>query len=561
MSKGKEQNSYDAIVIGSGITGGWAAKEFTERGLKTLLLERGRDMVHPHYPSSTAAPWELEYANELTLEELKDYPIQSKVWEFGRDNHTFYLNDNHVPYIQKQPFYWFRANQVGGKSLMWNRNCYRYSDTDFEANLKDGHGNDWPIRYADLKPWYDYVETYVGISGENCGLDSLPDQILMPPFEMNCIEKHIRKRFDEIYSDRKYINARAAVLTKMHNGRGPCNARNQCRRGCPFGAYFSSNSATIPSAQKTGNLTIRPFSAVESIIYDTKKNKATGVRIVDTETKQSTDYLAKIISVNASAIGSTAILLNSISNRFPDGLGNESGVLGHYLTDHTDSVGAWAMWDGEKEKTFVGQRPNPMYIPRFRNIGNDKQPFLRGYAFECFSTRRSWQRGARIAGAGADYKKSLTQPGNWEATFGAICESLPDKRNNITLSKTEKDIYGIPQVVLDVQYDDNMKLMREDAAKTAKEMLDVCGLKQISVFNSPPIAGRTIHESGSARMGNDPNESILNKWNQVHTCKNVIVTDGACLPSTPCQNPSLTYMAITARAVDHICKELKAGKI
>ena len=253
--------------------------------------------------------------------------------------------------------------------------------------------------------------------------------------------------------------------------------------------------------------------------------------------------------------------MNSISNRFPDGLGNESGVLGHYLTDHTDSVGAWAMWDGEKEKTFVGQRPNPMYIPRFRNIGNDKQPFLRGYAFECFSTRRSWQRGARIAGAGADYKKSLTQPGNWEATFGAICESLPDKRNNITLSKTEKDIYGIPQVVLDVQYDDNMKLMREDAAKTAKEMLDVCGLKQISVFNSPPIAGRTIHESGSARMGNDPNESILNKWNQVHTCKNVIVTDGACLPSSPCQNPSLTYMAITARAVDHICKELKAGKI
>jgi choline dehydrogenase-like flavoprotein len=547
------ENTYDVIVIGSGITGGWAAKEFCERGFKTLLLERGKPMDHPNYPAVNKAPWELEHANELTQKELAEYPIQKNLWEFNRANHHFYMKDAKQPYVQKQPFWWFRGDQVGGKSLMWNRNCYRYSDLDFEANLKDGHGIDWPIRYKDIEPWYDYVEKFIGLSGENCGLEHLPDQILMPHKEMNCIESHIRTEVEHKYQERKYIHARAAVLTQPHNGRGECLSRNQCKRGCPSGAYFSSNTSTIPAAIKTGNLTIRPYSVVESIVYDEKQKRASGVKIIDSETKEKLEFFANIISLNASTIGSTAILLNSVSESFPNGLGNSSGTLGHYLSDHTDSVGAWAMWEGEVDKQSIGQRPNQMYMPRFRNIGKDKQPFLRGYAFECISWKKSWDK-FDLAGAGVEYKEQILKPGNWETVFVAICESLPDPKNKMTLSKTEKDPYGLPLVELDVTFGENTTLMREDAAKTAKEMLESFGLKYTSAFNEEAIAGRTIHEFGTARMSNDPKLAVLNKWNQLHDCPNVILTDGSALNSSPCQNPSLTYMALTVRAIDHICK-------
>lgn len=559
MSKGKDQHTYDAIVVGSGISGGWAAKEFCEKGLKTLLLERGNEMVHPNYPNALSAPWELDYNNELTAKELEDYPIQQKAWEFGRDNHKLYVKDTNWPYIQKNPFYWFRGNQVGGKSLLWNRNCYRYSELDFEANLKDGHGNDWPIRYADIKPWYDYVEKFVGLSGENCELPSLPDQILMPPFEMNFVEKEVKKRIESKYKDIKYIQARAAVLTRAHNGRGPCQARNQCRRGCPYGGYYSSNSGAIPAALATGNLTIRPHSAVESVIFDLEKRNAKGVRIVDTQTKESTEFYGKFISINASAVASTAILLNSTSTDFPDGLGNTNGVLGHYLNDHSDSTGAFGIAEFAADHYSFGQKPNPMYIPRFRNVGDDKQDFLRGYAYECFSERKTWKKGFEMDGVGHDFKKSLSEAGPWEVGFWAICESLPNKDNKMTLSRTEKDPLGIPKIEIDVKFDENTRKMRIDAAEKARELLESAGMKHVGTYNEDPIPGKTIHEYGSARMGNDPKDSILNKWNQIHDCKNVIVTDGACLPSSPCQNPSLTYMALTARAVNHLIEESKKG--
>jgi choline dehydrogenase-like flavoprotein len=439
---------------------------------------------------------------------------------------------------------------------MWGRNCYRFSDLDFEANLKDGHGIDWPIRYKDLKPWYDYVETFIGLSGENCGLEHLPDQILMPPFEMNCVEKHIRKRVEQDFKDRRYINARAAVLTQPHNGRGKCMSRNLCRRGCPYGAYFSSNSSTIPAALKTGNLTIRPYTIVESILYDSTKKLANGVRVIDTETKESTEFFAKIVSINASTISSTAILLNSKSSEFPDGLGNSNGTLGHYLTDHTDSVGAWGMWEEDSDTYYLGQRPNQMYIPRFRNVGNDKQDFLRGYAYECFSWKRGWDK-YDLEGIGVEYKAKLVQPGPWEVLFVAICESIPDPKNKMTLSKTEKDSYGIPLVELDVSFDKNMTLMRDDAANSAKAMMEKFEFKYATSFNEEAIPGKTIHESGTMRMSKNPSLGVLNEWNQLHDCKNVIVTDGSCLNSSPCQNPSLTYMALTVRAIDQICKNSK----
>jgi choline dehydrogenase-like flavoprotein len=552
MSKGKDQHTYDAIVVGSGISGGWAAKEFCERGLKTLLLERGNDMVHPNYPNALSAPWELDFNNELTVKELEEYPIQKHAWEFGRDNHKLYIKDSQWPYTQKNPFSWFRGNQVGGKSLLWNRACYRYSELDFEANLLDGHGNDWPIRYNDIKPWYDYVEKFVGLSGENCELPSLPDQILMPPFEMNYVEKEIKKRIETQYKDIKYIQARAAVLTRPHLGRGSCQARNQCRRGCPYGGYYSSNAGAIPAALATGNLTIRPHSAVESILFDSNKRKAYGVRIVDTQTKLSTEFFGELISLNASAIASTAILLNSKSRDFTEGLGNNNGILGHYLHDHSDSTGAFGIAEFAKDHYSFGQKPNPMYIPRFRNVGNDKQDYLRGYAYECFSSRKTWTKGFEEDGIGLEFKKNLGEAGPWEVGFWAICESLPNKGNKMTLSKTEKDPLGIPKIEIDVKFDENTAKMRIDASEKAKELLENAGIVHVGTYNANPIPGRTIHEYGSARMGNDPKESILNKWNQVHECKNVIVTDGACLPSSPCQNPSLTYMALTARAVNYL---------
>ena len=555
MSTKEENYTYDAIVVGSGITGGWAAKEFCERGLKTLLLERGSPMEHPNYPNTNANSWEFEYANELTAEELEDYPLQSKLWEFKRDQHHFFIKDTEQPYIQKKPFTWFRGNYVGGKSLMWSRNTYRYSDLDFEANLKDGHGIDWPIRYKDIEPWYDYVEKFVGLNGENCGLDHLPDQVLMEPYEMNCIEKHIKKRFEEDLKERYYIQARAAVLTKPHNGRGKCMSRNLCRRGCPYGAYFSSNSSTLPAAMKTGNLTIRPYSIVEKVLLNQDKTKAKGVRVIDKQTGEKIDFFASIISLNASTIGSTAILLNS--NKENGGLGNSSGVLGHYLNDHTDTVGSWGMWEGEPDKQYMGTKPNQMYIPRFRNVGDDKQEFLRGYAYECFSWRNTWQKGLYQDGLGADFKNKLTEFGPWESLFLAICESLPNKENKMTLSKDKKDKYGLPLIEIDMQFTDNMKLMRDDAEKSALDMMNACGLKYSSPIREEGVGGETIHEFGTAVMGKDPQESVLNEWNQVHECKNVIVTDGSCLPSSPCQNPSLTYMALTARAVDHICEQMK----
>lgn len=561
----EKQNTYDAIVVGTGISGGWAAKELTEKGLKTLVLERGRAVKHVvDYPTMTKDPWQLPFANKLPAEEMKFYPVQSRTNWVNQANKHWWVKDTENPYTEVKPFDWIRGYHEGGRSIMWGKQTYRLSDLDFEANAKEGTGVDWPIRYKDLAPWYDYVESYIGVSGRSEGLAHLPDGKFLPPMELNCVEEVFRDKLAEKLG-RKLTIGRAAHLTAAlpHDpSRGICQSRNMCDRGCPYGAYFSSNSSTLPAASRTGNMTLRPHSIVHSVIYDEAKGKAVGVRVLDAETKEEIDFFAKIIFLNASTLGSTFILLNSTSNRFPNGMGNGSDQLGHNLMDHQYRTGAEAKVDGFEDKYYIGRRPNGIYIPRFRNVGENKRTdYIRGFGYQGSASREGWARGVKELAYGEELKNSLTEPGGWSIGITGFGECLPYHENKVSINHDKKDIYGLPTLSIDAEWKANEKAMRIDMRESAAEMLEAAGFKNVNTYDNPNNIGLGIHEMGTARMGNDAKTSVLNKWNQVHEAKNVFVTDGAAMTSSACQNPSLTYMALTARAVDHAVGELKKGNL
>ncbi len=561
----QKENTYDAIVVGTGVSGGWAAKELTEKGLKTLVLERGRNVRHvADYPTMAKDPWEFKNGGRLTPEDIKLMPIQSRTGWIGQATKHWWVNDLENPYNEIKPFDWIRGYHEGGRSIMWGKQVYRLSDLDFEANAKEGIGVDWPIRYKDLAPWYDHVESYIGVSGREEGLPHLPDGKFLPPMDLNCVEEVFRDKVGEKFG-RKITIGRVAHLTAAlpHDPtRGICQSRNMCDRGCPYGAYFSSNASTLPAAAKTGNMTLRPHSIVHSVIYDEKKGKAVGVRVLDSETKEETEFFAKIIFLNASTLGSTFILLNSISNRFPNGMGNQSDQLGRNLMDHQYRVGAEADVAGFEDSYYVGRRPNGIYIPRFRNVGNDKRTdYLRGFGYQGSASREGWMRGVQEMAFGADLKNALTSPGAWTIGITGFGECLPYADNKVSISKEKKDAYGLPILDVDAEWKENEKVMRKDIKESAAEMLEASGFKNVKMYDHKNNFGLGIHEMGTARMGRDPKTSVLNKWNQVHEVPNVFVTDGAAMTSSACQNPSLTYMALTARAANHAAEELKKGNL
>ena len=558
--KADKNNTYDAIVIGSGISGGWAAKELCEKGLKTLVLERGRVVEHvKDYPTMNLDPWDMELRGGLTPEQQKKHYKAGRSGWIGTDTEHFWADDEANPYTEVKPFLWLRGHQMGGKSLLWGKQTYRWSDLDFEANAKDGHGVDWPIRYRDIEPWYTYVEKFAGISGEALGLPQLPDSHFLPPMELNCVEKHIKERIEKQFKERNMTIGRVAHLTQPHNGRGQCQNRNRCSRGCPYGAYFSSNAVTLPAAEATGNMTFRPFSIVQSIIYDDKKGKATGVRIIDAETSEVIEFSSKIIFCNASALSSAKILMNSTSNRFENGLGNDSGELGHNLMDHTYRVGATAKVDGFDDKYYKGRRPNGIYIPRYRNINEatKSDKFLRGYGYQGGAFRGGISEAANIESFGAAYKDQILKPGPWEFFITGFAECLPYHDNKIIINDKVLDKWGQPTLSIDAEFKANEKALNKQIQEDAVEMLEAAGLRDVKGFDEEHPPGYGVHEMGTARMGRDSKTSVLNGFNQVHGAENVFVTDGACMTSSSCVNPSLTYMALTARAADHAVSELK----
>jgi choline dehydrogenase-like flavoprotein len=560
--KARQVNSYDAIVVGTGISGGWAAKELTEKGIKTLVLERGRDVRHlKDYPTMMKAPWELPNGNRLSDEEMKLYPVQGRTNWVNQGNKHWWAKDLENPYTEVKPFDWIRGYHVGGRSLMWGRQSYRWSPMDFEANAKDGIAVDWPIRYEDLAPWYDYVESYIGVSGQAEGLVNLPDGKFLPPMEMNCVEQEFKDKIAKRYNGRKVTIGRVAHLTQglQHDpSRGTCQSRDACDRGCPYGAYFSSNASTLPAAMKTGNMTLRPNSIVHSVIYNDEINRAIGVRVVDAITKQEVEYYSDIIFLNASTLGSTFILMNSISSRFPNGMGNDSDQLGRNLMDHQYRAGAEGTWEGFEDQYYIGRRPNGIYIPRYRNIGNDvRYEYIRGFGFQGRASRDSWMRGVAELSIGEDLKEALVQPGGWSFGITGFGECLPYADNRVTINKDKKDAFGLPTLNIDAEWKANEKAMRKAMIADAADMLEAAGLKNVKTFDAPNNMGLGIHEMGTARMGLDPKTSVLNCWNQLHDVPNVFVTDGACMTSSACQNPSLTYMALTARAVSYAVTEMK----
>lgn len=559
----KQQHTYDAIVVGTGISGGWAAKELTENGLNTLVLERGRNVRHPQdYPTAHKEPWELPRGDRISAEEAEDYEVQMRTGYTVRESTKhWWVKDTDQPYEEKKRFDWIRGYHVGGRSIMWGRQCLRWSPMDFEANARDGVGVDWPIRYEDVAPWYDHVEAFIGVSGQEEGLPQLPDGQFLPPLEMNCVEEHAREKIAEHFDGRVLTMGRFANLTQPHNGRGACQYRNRCMRGCPYGAYFSSNSSTLPAAERTGNMTLRPHSIVNRVIYDEEAGKATGVEVIDAESGKTVEFYARVIFLNASCINSTLILLNSRSNRFPNGLGNDSGELGHNLMDHHFRVGASGTFDGFEDKYYVGRRPGSVHIPRFRNLGSDRRDYLRGFHFQGAASRQGWWRAVRELAVGEKLKEFVQVPGKWVMGLNGFGEMLPDHRNRVWLNHDKKDKWGQPTLVFDVEFRENEYAMREDMKNDAAEMLEAAGFKDVTTYDNPGGPGLGIHEMGTARMGRDPKTSVLNKWNQVHSVPNVFVTDGACMTSSACQNPSLTYMALTARAANYAAEEMKRGNL
>tara|TARA_Y100000768_G_scaffold386488_1_gene375016 strand:+ start:863 stop:2563 length:1701 start_codon:yes stop_codon:yes gene_type:complete len=558
-SDSRKENIFDALVVGTGISGGWAAKELTEGGLNTLVLERGRNVRHViDYPTMNKDSWELPYRDQLTAKERKDYKVQQRTgYTLRQSTKHWWVKDTDQPYNEKKgAFDWIRGYHVGGKSLMWSRHVYRWGEIDFEANAKDGIGIDWPIRYKDIEKWYQHVENFIGVSGMKEGLSQLPDGNFLPPIQMNCVEKDFKNNlFDKL--GRTYTMGRVTNITKNHNGRGKCQSRNLCIRGCPHGAYFSSNSSTLPAAEATGNMTLKPNSIVHSIIYDDEKNKATGVRVIDSETMQMTEYYAKIIFLNASTINSTLIMLNSKSRRFPNGFGNDSGELGHNIMDHHFKAGARAQIEGYEDYYYYGNRPTNGYLARFRNLGNEKMDYVRGFGYQGGAKRGGWANSGEAALTGENLLQKASTPGGWTMNLLGFGEILPYHDNRMYLDNQKLDKWGMPTVVFETEIKENEKKMREDMKNSASEMLEKCGFKNIKGYDNKYSMGNGIHEMGTARMGKDPKTSILNKWNQVHEAKNVFVTDGACMTSAGCVNPSITYMALTARAANYAINELK----
>ncbi|PJE47789.1 MAG: GMC family oxidoreductase [Sediminibacterium sp.] len=557
----EKNTQFDAIVIGSGISGGWAAKELCEKGLKTLVLERGRNVVHQKdYPTANFNPWDMPHRGKIPPPELAFNPIVSKCYAYREDTKHFFVNDKEHPYIQEKPFSWIRGYQVGGKSLLWARQTQRWSKYDFEAPLRDGFAVDWPIRYKDIDAWYSYVEKFAGISGNKDGLDILPDGEFLPAWEMNCVEKILQEKIMQAYPDRHVIQGRCAHLTEpteehLAQGRGQCMARKLCERGCPFGAYFSSNSSTIPAAEKTGNMVLKTNAVVESIIYDDQTKKATGVRVVDAITKQVIVYSAKIIFVNAACLNTNLILLNSRSNRFPNGMGNDNGLLGKYIAFHNYRGNISAQFNGPLDQYYYGRRPTQVMMPSFRNVLKQETDFLRGYMVHFSATRGR----PRLDGVGAAFKDAITEPGDWSIYMMMQGETIPKETNHVSLSKNEQDPWGIPQLIVSVDYDENDEKLLQDFFNEGKAMLEKAGCTNINTWDSKQAPGLDIHEMGGVRMGKDPKTSLLNEFNQLHLCKNIFVTDGACMTSTGNQNPSLTFMALTARAADYAAEQVKLG--
>ena len=563
-------NDFDAIVVGSGISGGWAAKELTERGLKVLLLERGRNVTHRQdYVTEGKAAWEMPYAGQIpeSLTE-SDYAVQNQCYAFSDYTKHFFVNDRENPYAtpDNKPFSWIRGHQLGGRSLLWHRHSYRLSALDFEANKLDGHGTDWPIRYKDLAPWYDHAENFAGISGSHEGLSQLPDGVFQPPFPMNCVEKDIKKNIEAAFPDRKLIMGRVAHLTEPTKeqialGRSRCMNRDECQRGCSFGAYFSSLSATLPAANRTGNLTTVTDAVVDSVISDSDSNRASGVRVVDANNHEHRSYGARLVFLCASTLGTTQIMLNSTSERFPNGIANSSGTLGRYLMDHIGGVGASGVFPGHQDMYDAGRRGGGLYLPRFRNVMDKDERFLRGFGYQGGAYRSSWSRGNNTPGIGIDFKAALQRPGPWTFDMVGFGEMLPDERNHVRLSKKNKDSWGMPILEIDCEHRENELAMFDAIAADAEELLNAAGLTDISVNQDKAAPGLMIHEMGTARMGHDPKTSVLNKFNQAHDVPNLFVTDGSAMTSSACQNPSLTYMALTARAAAAAVEMLQEGKL
>lgn len=561
-----QENTYDAIVIGSGISGGWAAKELCEKGLKTLVLERGRNVVHnKDYPTATKQPWEIPNGGRLSAEFLKENPLISKSAGIAEDNKHFFIEDKDHPYVQEKPFDWIRGYQVGGKSLTWGRATQRWSEYEFSAPARFGYGLDWPIRYKDVAPWYSYVENFIGICGSKDGIEAMPDGEFLPPFDFNCVESHMQQKIKENFPDRFMVRARWAHLTQpkeihLQQGRGQCQARNLCMRGCPFGGYFSSVSSTLPWAEKTGNLTVRPHSVVHSIIYDEKIGKASGVRIIDANTNEVIEYSAKIIFVNASALNSNLVLLNSKSDRFPNGLGNDNGLLGKYVAFHNYRASVNGVLEGFDDKYYFGRNPTEPIIANYRNLKKQDTDYVGGFTTFTGAYREGWWADKNNA-IGADLKKQVQTPGRWRVYMYMQGETIPKETNQVRLSETEKDQWGIPLLVTSVGYDDNDEKMVKDFLEQSTAMLEKGGVKEINQYDTHQPPGLDIHEMGGCRMGHNPKTSLLNEWNQLHACKNVFVTDGACMTSTGNQSPSILYMALTARATNYAAEQMKNGNL
>ena len=549
---------YDAIVVGSGISGGWAAKELSEKGLNVLVLERGKNIEHiKDYVNAIKPPWAYPHRGGRTQEMIAHYPVLKRDYPLNEKNLDYWASDEESPYSEVKRFDWFRGYHVGGRSLMWGRQSYRWSDFDFDANAKDGISTDWPIRYKDLAPWYDHVEKFAGIAGSHEGLAQLPDGQFQPAFPLNCGEEKfstaLKKQFG---GTRHVIPARTANLTQPVEGRNKCQARDACWLGCPFGGYFSSQSSTLPAAVKTGKMTMKVWSIVTEILYDKEKKRASGVRVLDAISNQTTDYNAKIIFVCASTINSTWLLMRSATDMWPGGLGSSSGELGHNLMDHHFRLGAEGNLEGLDDQYYFGRKPTGFYVPRFRNLFGDKRDYLRGFGYQGGASRTDWQRVVAELGVGANYKDDATLPGNWTLGGLAFGEMLPNHANQITLDETKKDKWGLPVVKIDCATGENERLMRKDMMADMAEMMEASGVKNVRTYDNGYFPGQGIHEMGTARMGTDPKNSVLNKHNQVWDAPNVFVTDGSAMTSAACVNPSLTYMALTARAADFAVSEL-----
>ncbi|WP_342333359.1 GMC family oxidoreductase [Pedobacter sp. FW305-3-2-15-E-R2A2] len=558
-----EDNTYDAIVVGSGISGGWAAKELCEKGLKVLMLERGGPYEHiKDYATAQKNPWEFEHRGGTTVEQKKKYPVIHRGWAASEAVMDAWANEEDCPYTEVKPFTWWRSYRMGGRSILWGRQSYRLSPMDFEANEKDGIAVPWPIGYADLAPWYDHVEKFAGISGSKENLAQLPDGHFLPPMELNCVEKEVAERLKKHYKDQRHlIIGRTANLTAAIPGRTKCQFRNRCWEGCPFGGYFSTQSSTLPAAMKTGNLTVRPYSLVTQVLYDKDKKKAKGVEVLDTETNKTHEYHSKIVFLCASTLNTAWILFNSATSVWPGGLGSSSGELGHNVMDHHYNIGAQGTIEGYEDQYVFGRRANGFYIPRFANLSGDKRDYLRGFGYQGGASRQGWSREIAELNMGGNFKDALTEPGQWTIGATAFGEILPYHENKISLDKNKKDKWGLPVLSMDAELKENEFKMRKDMQEEMKQMFEAVGVKNVSTWDGGHDMGHGIHEMGTARMGRDPKTSVLNKWNQIWDCLNVFVTDGACMTSAACQNPSLTYMALTARAADYAVTELKKNNL